>query len=183
MFRLEWLGLGFLVIVTLTSSVPCEAPPPTEQMIACPARSTRVPVIDVGPVVNTISTEGERDQLRDADRLYRAGAAGEAARSMRAYVDVRYSHPTLRATELSSLAELYAQFAEASATIARATSPIERFVALRRAQSLDLALGGAFTERLNAQMREVAPLAAAAYARVHDTAGAELATHTATLFR
>lgn len=184
MLRLEWLGLAILVTLTLVSGAPREAPRSTERVIACPSRSAHRPPIDVGPVASSITSDGEQNKLRDADRLYRAGAAGEAARSIRDYAAFGYPRPTPRATELLTLAELYAQFADAQAVLASASaSPIDRFVALRRAQSLDLALGGAFADRLNAQMREVAPLAAEAYARAHDAAGASLAEHTATLFR
>ena len=46
-----------------------------------------------------------------------------------------------------------------------------------------MALGGAFADRLNDLMRTVAPEAALAYARVHDKIGADLAKHTAELFK
>jgi hypothetical protein len=179
MLRFEWLGLAVLVTLTVWSRAP--APPPERHITACPVetheiRERRMQLVDE-------MRTSVQSAIRAADRHYRAGDPARAAQTLRDRGFTTFDHP-LGDPELQSLAELYTSFDEATQIIAATrTSTVDRFVALRRAQALDIALGGAFADRLNAQMREVAPAAAIEYARVNDRIGAELANHTAALFR
>jgi len=175
MFRFEWFGLAVLVALTVWIREPAHE------------RSERdYPRVRGCPKLNDATQarfEREMEQHRRnmvalADFQYRNGESARAAATIRDIPDVLWE------TDLQSLVQLYASFAEESATIASpTTTTIDLFVALRRAQSLDMALGGAFADRLNDLMRTVAPEAAAAYTRMHDRAGADLAKHTAELFK
>jgi len=57
-------------------------------------------------------------------------------------------------------------------------TPVVRFESLRYARRVDLSLGGRFAAELDANLREAAPLAAAAYAAMRDQDGLELALTT-----
>ncbi len=174
MFRFEWLGLAMLVVLTVGMREPARQTSPHEDAevsIRCePAVAVeRRSAFELG-------MERRASALRVADAQYRNGQSALAATTIH---DAVAFDP-----ELQALSELYAAFADESATIASPTTPTtDLFVALRRGQALDMALGGAFAEALNARMRDVAPRAVAAYTRAHDRAGAELATHTAELFK
>lgn len=173
MFRFEWLGLAVLVSLTVGMREP-RRPAVDPRITACRIRDDgRQARFEQGVAVERASS------LRLADAQYRKGESARAATTIRGTIAFSlYDH------ELTSLATLYAQFADESATIASpATSITDRFVAIRRAQALDMALGGAFADRLNVSMRTIAPEAAVAYTRAGDKAGAELATHTAAMFR
>ena len=171
MFRFEWLGLAILVTLTVWSR-------PAAKLDHEHRRETRCSLNRIRTELDDIARMRER-AIAESDTLYRSGDSARAALRVTLVAKVL---PT--DTELHSLVELYAEFAVASATVAAPeTSTVDRFVALRRAQALDMALGGAFADRLNARMREVAPEAAAAYERAHDRIGADLAEHTAALFR
>jgi hypothetical protein len=176
MFRLEWFGLAVLTAVTIAAAVPSD--PIASDPIASgpvPSEASTSPAIGVVGCPSHYSSRAET--LANADTQYRRGDAGYAATIIRWL-------PSPLDPELASLAELYTAFAEASATIASpTTTTIDLFVALRRAQALDMALGGAFADRLNDLMRTVAPEAAAEYTRMHDRTGADLAKHTAELFK
>jgi hypothetical protein len=176
MFRLEWFGLAVLVALTVWSREPARQ---QSQRDDAPELTTHCGFSRMTPERRrAIDLQRERaNALRVADQHYRDGEPALAAHTI-------HQANLMFDTELQSLAQLYWAFADESATIASPTAPvIDVFVALRRAQALDMALGGAFADRLNARMREVAPEAAAAYERAHDRTGADLAKHTAELFK
>jgi hypothetical protein len=84
--------------------------------------------------------------------------------------------PEARASELDE------QLAAARAIAFDFTAPpIDGFEALRRARTLDIALGGNFSVQLTERMRDVAPAAARAYRAAGDKEGAQLAEHTAAI--
>lgn len=176
MFRIEWLGLVALVTLTVWSRTPA---PRYEPPFGCAVPDVTLPRTadpDTGAALDLARAR------RLADAAYRGGDSFAAAQTIRE-ADAR-AHDGAIHQELAPLAELYAQFAAASALATDASAPsAARFTALRRAQTLDLALGGAFAASLNAQVRDVAPAAARAFARAGDREGAELAAHTAALFR
>lgn len=177
MFRVEWLGLAVLVALTVWMREP--APPAHAHdhergtIIACPAYSDAATAAHVRKL-----EQNRRTMVALADFQYRNGESTRAAATIHDLYESSFD------SELRSLAELYKAFAEESATISSpSTTTVDLFVALRRAQALDMALGGAFADRLNDLMRTVAPEAAAAYTRMHDRTGADLAKHTAELFK
>ncbi len=180
MFRLEWLGLAVLVGLTVSMREPLRSAAETAgeratdaHIIACPIRSAARQA-----EIARMMEQDRRTMVALADFQYRNGESTRAAVTIRDIPDVLWE------TDLQSLVQLYASFAEESATIASPnTTTVDLFVALRRAQALDMALGGAFADRLNDLMRTIAPEAAAAYTRLHDRIGADLAKHTAELFR
>lgn len=161
MFRFEWFGLAVLVAMTISAVVPVRPSHSPETAVnRCPSHYY-----------------SRAETLANADAFYRRGDSAYAATIIRWL-------PSPLDPDLLSLAEFYKAFAAESATIASpTTATIDLFVALRRAQALDMALGGAFADRLNDLMRTVAPQAAAAYTQIHDRAGADLAKHTAELFK
>ena len=175
MFRFEWFGLAALVGLTMWMREPAretsERDYPRVRM--CPIRS------DADTAARARELEQDRrTMVALADFQYRNGESTRAAATIRNLPQVLWE------SDLQSLVQLYASFADESATIASPnTSTVDLFVALRRAQALDMALGGAFADRLNDLMRTVAPEAAAAYTRMHDRAGTDLAKHTAELFK
>jgi hypothetical protein len=182
MLRFEWLGLAALVTLTVWSSEPAPASSePDDTLVYCTHRrmtAEQRQALELQLAMSRVRT------MRTADRHYRDGDSARAAQTIRDTGMMSLDNPLMLDPELQSLAELYTAFAEASATIAAPeTSTVDRFVALRRAQALDMSLGGAFADRLNARMREVATQAAAAYEHAGDRLGADLAKHTAELFK
>jgi hypothetical protein len=104
-----------------------------------------------------------------ADGYYQRREFSLAAQTLRAAHD-----PSLEAN-----AQLYDQLARAwDRAFAKDATPETRFEALRYARRLDLAFGGTFSAELNANLRELAPLAARAYAHEHNREGLELALTT-----
>ncbi len=169
MFRIEWLGLAILLALTVSAREPA-APP-----IAEPTWTCSIPDVSEVP-----DDQGMRARaISEADALYRRGDPARAALRITVVSDTLPED-----TELRSLAELYTVFAYDLATAMDAASPpIPAFIAVQRAQSLDISLGGVFAERLNLRVRSLAPAAAVAYDRASDKTGAALARHTADVFK
>jgi hypothetical protein len=104
-----------------------------------------------------------------ADGYYQRREFSLAAQTLRASHD-----PSLEAN-----AQLYDQLARAWDRAFAKDAPAEiRFEALRYARRLDLAFGGTFAGELDANLRELAPLAARAYAHDRNSEGLELALTT-----
>jgi hypothetical protein len=154
-FTTEWLVLGLLMTATVA-----RAPWRAE---AVPAPSSVVSI--------TVITTPPTDPFADADAYYRRGQASRAAEVIRTIAET---------DELRSLAELYAAYATTLSIVTDPRSSMPQvFEALRSAQSLDVALGGAFIADLAARMRVIAPRAYDAYLANHDAPNALLARHTA----
>ena len=115
-----------------------------------------------------LAIEPRRAQT-DANGYYQRREFSLAAQTLRAAHD-----PSLEAN-----AQLYDQLARAwDRAFAKDAAPETRFEALRYARRLDLAFGGTFADELNANLRELAPLAARAYAHAKNSEGLELALTT-----
>jgi hypothetical protein len=150
-FRLEWLALAGLLALSAPRHAAPPAPPPVVNR--CPP----APLVPADP-------------RAQADALYRAGHAGQAA-------DLLAGDAS---DDLRTLAELYRAFAVYYPVAVDPSAPVTAaFEAIRRLQPLDLALGGAFADALYARMRDVAPRAAATFAARGDREAAQLARHTA----
>ena len=164
MLTAEWLVLGSLLIATIARA------PSRPEVVPAASSIVIVSVITTPPAaVDTVDVGG--DPLVVADRYYRQGEPEHASRV------IRWVATT---DELRSLAELYEAYARELriATDPHSSMP-EVFEALRSAQSLDVALGGAFLDDLGARMRVIAPRAYEAYLASHDAPNALLARHTA----
>lgn len=132
------------------------------------------PYTERGAVLPTEPTQPDVpvDVRALADEAYRAGDFERAA-------TIASQHRPSDA-DLQTLALQYERLGRAWAIGMDASAAVtDRFVALREAWKLDTVLGGAHGELLQRELRGISLLAAPAFERAHDAAGADLAAHTA----
>lgn len=97
-----------------------------------------------------------------------------------AVVEVTSPAPVVPVRDTTEERQLHEELSRALAIAFDADSaPIDAFEAMRRARTLDVALGTGMDESLTHYMRWLAPRAARAYAELGDVEGAQLARHTA----
>lgn len=144
MCRLEWLGLAILTSLAIWARASAPDERETDRVIGCDFGRTPAQL-------RLTSPEMRARTLSDADLLYRAGDARGAAS------EIRLSGAALLGDqEDEPRARLYAQLAEAQDVLSLPqTSGLERVAVLLQAQALDLAVGGAFAERYDAQLRDL----------------------------
>jgi hypothetical protein len=155
----DWLGLALLVGLTVGLAPRTNAPPPPQ------ADRDNAPYEHIMEIVGEARAEARARYLaRDFDGAARA-LEGDA-----------------HIPDVQPLLQQYVQYAALRAiAFDPGAPPIDAFEALRRARTLDVALGDAFGDELTARMRIVAPVAARAYRAGGDKVGMQLAAHTAAM--
>jgi hypothetical protein len=164
-----WVIVELIVAATATALlalVPA-APARVEPSVLRVDVPSDTPAIQVR---TTAQIDPNADAIARADALYRDEHFMAAANVLRATHD-----PTLE-----PLAELYAELARTfDLGTVRVLPYNERFEALVVARRLDLALGGAFADKLVTSLADVAPKTAIYYVAYGDLEHAQLAVQTA----
>lgn len=166
MLALRWSYAGDLFAIALLGTLTLVAPQRRHHAVAPPVHEELIDVelVDLDQVVMTPS-------CADPEMLYEHREFTLAASALRC------AAPNDQGIEAN--AQLYDQLARAwDRAMAPDATPVTRFEALRYARRVDLSLGGRYADELDANLREAAPLAAAAYAEQRDQEGVELALTT-----
>jgi hypothetical protein len=165
MLALRWSYAKDLFVVALLGAATLVAPQRRHHAVApAPAVVHHEVLIDV----ELVNLDPPAVKCADAELLYEQREFDLAASALRCAAPAEEAH-----------AQLYDQLARAwDRAMAADATPETRFEALRYARRLDLSLGGKYADELDAHLREVAPLAAAAYAAARNDEGRELALTT-----
>lgn len=165
MLALRWTYTKDLFVVALLGTLTLVTPHRRHHAPPVP----REELIDV-ELVN-LDPPATAPTCADAEMLYEHREFTLAASALRC------AAPSDRGQEAN--AQLYDQLARAwDRAMAPDATPVTRFEALRYARRVDLSLGGRYAAELDANLREAAPLAAAAYAEQRNQEGLELALTT-----
>jgi hypothetical protein len=169
---LDWIPLVLLAALTFAlrpHPAPASWATPGYSCVYVPA-SARLPATwETDPYEHVMDVVA--DALARADASYRRGDVAGAA---------ELTDHLLPNGEYSGLHEQYAQLAAARAiALDPKSTAIDAFEALRRARTLDMALGGALADEQTRWMQTIAPRAARMYDDARDREGAALARHTA----
>jgi len=166
MLALRWSFAGDLFAIALLGTLTLVTPHRRHHAVAPPVHEELIDVelVSLDQVVKVPA-------CADAEMLYEHREFTLAASALRC------AAPDDQGNEAN--AQLYDQLARAwDRAMAADATPVVRFESLRYARRVDLSLGGRFAAELDANLREAAPLAAAAYAAMRDQDGLELALTT-----